>query len=341
MNCRPFSSRSTKAGVLALSVLCACTPGFLGVSDTEDEDGSSASESQDTDSDTSSGEGEATASGTSSGLTTSSASTSTTESTTSGSGTATTDDPGSTTVPVFDASGIADSLESSESTGAEDPCADLVAQATPEEVALSPYPNPEAELLASESTDRAVAPEAAYDRIEIELAAIRAEYPEIAEIEARSTWELSLGFSFDDAGAAALAQGTYEAWDCLNELYAVTEIDLSRIEDLGIAFLDFTGRLNLPVVALDYMPLPNVLNASGTPRIGDGPDVCVMPMEGDDHLYIFDDAGGDCPAGCTFHTYWGFTIDADLNIDLLGTFTSAEEEPAWFTEAPDCTVYLQ
>lgn len=327
------SSRLRSIGQLALLVSWGCGPGFLGEMDSGDDTahGSTSTAPASTSEDA--------------------AASSTTNETSSSTGIADRDDD-TGSASGYDASaesaGSTEDSEpgaaSSESTTGDDACADLVAGASSTDLARTPYPDAEAELLAFESRGTVVAPEDAYLRIQAELAAIRTEYPEMAEIVAQPSWDVNrLDFRFDEDGARALVEGTYDAWDCLNAHYGVTRIDLSRTEAVGTASIHFPARLNIEALILDYMDLPSLVIASAMSRLGDGNDVCVL-AQGDAHLYIFDRGSGDCPAGCIRHAYQGFMVGPDLAIEELGTFErssgSTDEVPAWFAEAEACTAFL-
>lgn len=268
------------------------------------------------------------------GTTTSGASTASSSSSDEGSGT--------THTPLGTSSSSDDGADTSGSTGAVSPpdCSDYVGRATPEETAMTPLPNAEAELLAIEASGAIVAPLPLYDRVAAELAAIRADAPGLAAIEARPSWPpSSVDVTLDEEGRAAYDAGTFDAWDCPNELYHAT-----AVEDgfLGSLVVRFAGLYDVQQVLVDYEAVEHVVSAE--PELvggGDGPDVC-LSIDGELHTYIFDDAGGDCPAGCTEHLYTGFTVAQDGTITALGSFDPAlpMPAPAWFEDAASCTMWL-
>jgi hypothetical protein len=143
----------------------------------------------------------------------------------------------------------------------------------------------------------------------------------------------------DVEGLEAWNAGTYDGWDCPNELYHVTEIEPSP--SLGLFILSFAGLYDVNQVGEDYLAAENVSYVEPDGLIGDGRDVC-LSIDGDVHTYIFDDARGDCPAGCTSHVYTGFTVDLDGTITALGSFDPSEPVPvpAWFDAAESCTTWL-
>ncbi|MEM7160555.1 MAG: hypothetical protein AAF799_47400 [Myxococcota bacterium] len=231
------------------------------------------------------------------------------------------------------------------STGDDVPppdCSDFMGAATPEQVAMTPRDDEEAELLAIEASEEIVAPTELYERALADLALIRADAPELSTIQARPRWRPDeLRVSLDRDSDAALMAGTYRDWDCVNEHYGVVEVIAE-----GFFFshvLHFEGRFNIPLVQPDYMAVETVTSTESAITGGDGPDVC-MSIDGDLHTYIFDDARGDCPAGCTEHAYTGYTVDGRGTLELLGVWAPDPEArpdpPPWFTAAEPCTQWL-
>lgn len=220
--------------------------------------------------------------------------------------------------------------------GAIDPCADYMGQATQAELALSPFFDEESEVLAYEATGEVVADEHVYDRIVFDLSAIRATTPAVQNIhmmQSGAPSELYVGF--DDVGFAAVKAGTYTAWNCANAWYGVKSIETPN----ATVHVTFEHRLNPFALALEYDQFPNTSLVGAVIPAGDGDDVCVS-IEGTNlYHYVFDKGDGDCPAGCTMHTYWGFTTDG-TSVTPLGTFTNQDPTPAWFTQLPDCTKWL-
>jgi hypothetical protein len=65
----------------------------------------------------------------------------------------------------------------------------------------------------------------------------------------------------------------------------------------------------MSILAREYAPLRGVISAFPDGYIGDNASIC-LTLDGDFYRYVFDRAGGDCPAGCTTHDDFGFTTDA-------------------------------
>ncbi len=208
----------------------------------------------------------------------------------------------------------------------------------PAEIAQSPFPVTEAEMLAIEASGGLVAPASVYERIAGDLAVIRAGNAEIHGIEARPSWvPEDLILIFDDEGKAAVAAGTYTAWDCLNARYGMTAITQHSF----FVVLRFAHRFNAPVLAAVYGMLPHVTSVSADGAFGDGNDVCVA-IDGDRYHYVFDAGSGDCLSGCIDHTYWGFTTSGPSGaVTHLGTWSRGEgDRPPWLTALGACTAWL-
>lgn len=225
-------------------------------------------------------------------------------------------------------------------TGGAATCEDYEGAATPDQVAMTPREDEEAELLTLEATEQVVAPEATYLRVLTDLDAIRELAPDLEEITARASYDPSaLLLEVDDATADLIQDGTYDAWECPNTLYRVSEIDTELLPALPFVVLTFEGRFYIPALVPDYTELEGVISAEPDGVVGDGNDVC-LSIEGETHTYVFDEASGDCPAGCIDHTYWGFEVDPEGNVTALGMFSNEDVEPGWFADLDECTQWL-
>lgn len=214
---------------------------------------------------------------------------------------------------------------------------------TPDQIAQTPKPNAEVEVLTLEATGAFIAPQEVYDRVDRELASIRSAYQDVSNIVARPSWPpQNLLITFDSTGAAEVLDYTYTAWNGANELYGVTLIEKSQLSSGGFARLNFRGSFNLPLLAQEYAKLPHVTYAGTEGIVGDGNDVCLQ-ISGDTHSFIFDAGSGDCPAGCIDHAYWGFSVDNLGSISVLGTWqnrSSGVPMPQWFQNLSSCRNWL-
>jgi hypothetical protein len=177
------------------------------------------------------------------------------------------------------------------STGNAD-CTNYQGQGTVAAIALSPFADKEAEVLAIEASGKIVAPKHVYEHIVSDLALIRSQNPSVQDITAMVSWvpnELLMGF--DAEGMSTVQAGTYTDWDCANTYYGFLgkEVHPSFIQ------LHFDHLFNAPVLANEYSLLPHVDYAERNGIIGDGNDVCVSIENDTKYNYIFDAGFGDCP----------------------------------------------
>ncbi len=195
-----------------------------------------------------------------------------------------------------------------------DPCSRYNGLATREQIARSPLPDAEAEVLAIELSDGLVAPPDVYQRIVNDLAAIRSTNSQLVNLHATPSWSPDdILVEFDRQGAAAVTASTYSDWNCANDLHGVSSPPKLFQGPTGRFFVDlqFAHRFNAPLLATQYASLPHVLDVSLLDRAGgDGNDVCAS-VTGDTYNYIFDAGGGDCPAGAES------TINIDVRLGSL------------------------
>ncbi|WP_438011759.1 hypothetical protein WME89_25820 [Sorangium sp. So ce321] len=221
-------------------------------------------------------------------------------------------------------------------------CARYRPLAPPAALASTPRADEEAELLAIEATSELVAPERIYQRARRDLAAIRAAHPAVRDLRAAPDWSNSLLVRLN--GGARESVRNNNAVACLNRVYNAKAMR-PLVDDMPeLVVIEFKGRYNIPVLAREYARQPGVSYAEPDSRVGDGDDVC-LSIAGDRYHYIFDEGAGDCPAGCTSHTYWGFSTTPDGTIQPLGMFSpdrgpGSESRPGWFADLDECRQWL-
>lgn len=225
-------------------------------------------------------------------------------------------------------SGGGSGSEDGDSSGIEGACEGYPFQATAEQLAATPRADADAETLAMLFSGALTAPDALYDRVVLDLAAIRAEAPMLVDLHARPPWGVDgarMPVSFDEEGTVEMQAGTYDGWDCPNEHYGATAEPGALLEDT--AYVSFGDkRLNLMRLAEEYFELPNVIYTE-VPGNLDGSYIC-LEQDGDEHRYLFALGGGDCPSGCTEWTHWEYTVDAAGMVTFDG---ESEELPAGWT----------
>ena len=206
---------------------------------------------------------------------------------------------------------------------------------TVEEIAATPRADKNLELLAVKLSKSIVANQAIYDRVVRDVGAIRADNPEVAGIEYFAPGDGRGIFLVVDAQAYAMRdQAWYQSWTCLTDTYVATD---TRVEhpDSSKVYVELTlkGTYDIPAVAKQFEALPGIESASPSEGGGDGPSICVT-REGGKWVYVFDDAGGDCPAGCTEHAYRWFSTDAAGAVTVLGVPT--DEQVATYASREVC-----
>jgi hypothetical protein len=125
------------------------------------------------------------------------------------------------------------------------------------DVAATPRPDHDAEVLALQlDPARAAAPQAHYDVVTADLAAIRALDPSLADVHVGCEVPNGLAFWFydDEPVSDALYAGSYHAWDCYNAYFRVRQTP--RVHDVAVA-IELDGVFG-PVVAQIYAGLPGL-----------------------------------------------------------------------------------
>jgi len=213
-------------------------------------------------------------------------------------------------------------------------CDDYEGLATPEEVATTPRADAEVEILALRAGDVLLAPDDVVARIGRDLAAIRADYTDVATITPRlRASPSSVLVLFDDDTVDDVEADSYTAWDCPNALYRATDISEPRF---GGVTITFEGRFEPEILGTEYAKLPGVTNAGASPSIGGGNDISI-DVVGESYHWVFIQGSGDCQAGCINHDYWGFTTNADGDITDEGTSVDDSISQDWLDEHLDIT----
>jgi hypothetical protein len=204
---------------------------------------------------------------------------------------------------------------------------------TAEELAATPRADENLELLAlSLEPERITATSETYERVVADVSAIRRLEPELAEIgyfPPHDGKTLYLGLT--DLAAQSVSAGQYSAWDCLNDVYGLTSITTNDIFGRAYALVELHGIYDIRRLAELYAQLPGVNTAEPDAFGGDGPTLCVK-RAGDRYEYVVDQAGGDCPAGCTEHEAHYFVSEAGGQVAAVERWSSLAGQPApeWF-----------
>ena len=203
------------------------------------------------------------------------------------------------------------------------------------EIAATPRADQNLELLALRIAGGIVADQGTYDRVVRDVGAIRELDDRVAGIQYFPQGDgKSIGLAPDAATYTAMHAGQYRAWDCLNQTYVVTDTVFQDAKPPFEAnvYLTLKGIYDITTVVMQYGALVGVKAFDNGPDGGDGPTICVT-RESDVWHYVFDQAGGDCPSGCTEHTYYHFTTTAAGVIASLGEIPDTEDSPYTSNEA--------
>lgn len=136
-------------------------------------------------------------------------------------------------------------------------CATLLLPGPYTDVAATPRPDHDAEVLAlSVDPSRAAAPQARYEVVTADLAAIRALDPSLADVHVGCVAPNGIAFWFfdDEAVNDALFADDYHAWECHNEYFHVRRAE--RIDALAVA-IELDGVFG-EMVGQAYAGLPGL-----------------------------------------------------------------------------------
>jgi len=220
-------------------------------------------------------------------------------------------------------------------TGTVDACAAYTGQGTAEALAATPRARPDLEQLAMVLNPGFTADEATYDRLLADTTAMGGLQSRVADITYRAAFPGDrLVVSADASTLAAMQGGTYTDWTCANDWYGLNDTTFST----GFVVLGFPGTFDIAALATEYAAFPGVTAAEPDDYEGDGPSLCVTP-DGTTWNYVFDDASGDCSAGCTSHAYFYFTSEPDGTVAYVGSWDGtgpATGQPAWVAKYAHC-----
>lgn len=183
-----------------------------------------------------------------------------------------------------------------------------------------------------------------YDRVSVDIPATWAAWPDLASIEYRfldSPYEFS--FHADDATWGEMVAGTYHAWDCVNAWYSLRRVDVDDSDTGGSRFgaLVFKGIYDMTYISLDYQDLPGIQQVQLAGRASDSSTIWGLIDDDGTYQYLFDLGEGDCPSGCTSHTYTWISSSSPGALTREATWawdsgTFDEEPPNWVTAYHHC-----
>lgn len=169
-------------------------------------------------------------------------------------------------------SSSATSAESSTTIADTPECDGLILPGDPEDVAATPRPDRDAEILALElASERFVARTVDYDVVASDLAAIRTLAPELSDVHAEC--RVPDGYDFwlfmDYEIVDAVFYFMYHAWDCHNVYYGIDYRPFGEGGDVqrfdGVAFRMIVRGVYSPAFPMLYAQLPGFETASIEP----------------------------------------------------------------------------
>lgn len=203
----------------------------------------------------------------------------------------------------------------------------------------TPRENREAEEAALWLSDSLVAPENLYNAILNDLATIRAKYGEdISEVQITFAppWVISqIIVGVSDEAKAQIFAGNYHDLDSLNSALRYTGETIRSVGLGNSILLSFKGRLNPERLAELYKKVKSVVWAEPNWFYGDWSNVYPCgSMDG--RGYLFREAWGDCPSGCTENCLFYFKVESSVIEYVGGWCTMVGPEPDWFSEVKPC-----
>ena len=211
-------------------------------------------------------------------------------------------------------------------------------QGSAAEIAATPRADSSVETLALVLSSGITARQATYDRLAADIAAVKAEHPELADanFHLRYTPNTLLLTLTPEAAAAARA-GTYREWDCLNDWYDV--VNVQTLHPLNVAIVTFRGLLRTDRLAPEYLALDGVLAAEQSfltlpPFLPVPPDMICAFTEGARYHYLVETPTSDEALAWYFVTAGPgaepILVDRYIPLPIL------DFPPAWLELFADC-----
>lgn len=189
-----------------------------------------------------------------------------------------------------------------------------------------------AELMALYLSGNLTAPDELYEQILSDLTAISSKYFNNHSVgEFTPPWIPScIYMSFQEECRSQVINGTYDAWNDLNEEYGVKKITAHDYS--SIVTINFYCRLNSERLAELYEDLPGIKYIQPNAPVGDRSNI--FPRQTEEGItYLLYWGYGDCPAGCTekYYSYYVFENEQPMHIGYYDR--QQDPEPDWWSEA--------
>jgi hypothetical protein len=169
-----------------------------------------------------------------------------------------------------------------------------------------------------------------YNRLVRDIKMIRARNSELRSITYRVQQDAQvLNVYFKPSNFWLARTRLYGDWNCLNQFLGAQIIFHPEFD---YAELTFAGLYNPDLISKAYRALPGVTMTEYSSMLGDSSSIYItrddaVARAADVWHYVFDIAGGDCPAGCTEHDLHYFEVTADGRIQRTATWNSKSQAP--------------
>ncbi len=197
-----------------------------------------------------------------------------------------------------------------------------------EDLADSPREDSELEYLAIDCSEGWVADQDVYDQLVADIATIRGADPRMAQIEVwkgRPDGQTFLIETNDADVHAAFIDGTDPEFQCVVDALdgKVTGRDFATDDESFWSMVETPYPLDRRAGSV-FEQVEGVHQADPNFFAEDG-DRIYYDVRSDPRRYVFDDAGGDCPAGCTTHHYFLWEVSDGASPTLVADWNVGEE----------------
>jgi hypothetical protein len=164
-------------------------------------------------------------------------------------------------------------------------------------------------------------------RLAADLSAIRRREPQLSRIR---YWAMDDGrellLMVEKRTFSQMQRGSYKTWSRIWRRWGEPTITFQPGLQTWNVSLRMPRIMRLDEVAKAYAQLPGVLAVEPHSMGGDGPNI-VVRVRGNAIHYVFDDAGGDCPSGCTTHHQYYFVTDGSGGISRVAEWSNSAPPP--------------
>lgn len=224
-------------------------------------------------------------------------------------------------------------------TGTAPDCAGFEGLATTAELEATPRADPWLELLVMQMAGGFTADQVTYERVSIDLDAIRSSAPELAGVAPIPRHDgQTLLLAPERATFEAMTGGSYTAWNCLNARYGLSGTDPNDFSCHPHLALRFEGTYDMEALAAEYALLPGVRGAIANYVLGGGSSRVCGVVEASTFHYLVLAGSGDCESGCMEMEAFWFSTEPGAAPVQQGRWSSVTdtEPPTWAARFESC-----